>query len=154
MASEDITQPPKTIRKDKQMLMNEFGALNGKVEQLFYDGEIEVADKLKIKKLLSELYMPFVKEAPKPMKNKINPLLASAIEATKKDIDTKQIEESTTNTVKNYLLTELADCVEFLHTDQLNDILYLKLLKMYREEYDDPYEAVTHADLIYKRNKK
>ena len=154
LASGDITQPPKMIRKDKQTLMNEFGALNGKVQQLFYDGEIGVADKQKIGKLLSKLYMPFVEEAPKSKENKSNPLLASAIEATKEDIGTKQIEESTTNTVKNYLLTELADCIEFLDTAQINDVLYLKLLKMHRGEYDDPYDAVIQADLHYKRNKE
>lgn len=154
LASGDITQPPKKIRKDKQTLMNEFGALNGKVQQLFYEGEIGVADKQKIGKLLSKLYMPFVEEAPKPVDNKRNPLLASAIEVTKEDIGTKQIEEITTNTVKNYLLTELADCIEFLDTAQINDVVYLKLLKRHREEYDDPYEAVTQADLYYKRNKE
>ena len=154
LASGDITQPPKMIRKDKQTLMNEFGALNGKVQQLFYDGEIGVADKQKIGKLLSKLYMPFVEEAPKPKENKSNPLLASAIEATKEDIGTKQIEESTTNTVKNYLLTELADCIEFLDTAQINDVLYLKLIKMHRGENDAPYDAVIQADLHYKRNKE
>ena len=97
LASGDITQPPKMIRKDKQILMNEFGALNGKVQQLFYDGEIGVADKQKIGKLLSKLYMPFVEEAPKPVENKSKPLLASAIEATEKGTRREQINEQVSN---------------------------------------------------------
>lgn len=80
--------------------MNEFGALNGKVQQLFYDGEIGVEDKQKIGKLLSKLYMPFVEEAPKTKENKSTHLLANAVEATKDDVSSKQIEETTTNTMR------------------------------------------------------
>lgn len=154
LASGDITQPPKKIRKDKQTLMNEFGALNGKVQELFYDGEIGVADKQKLGNLLSKLYMTFVEKAPIQVKNKSTHLLASAVEATKDDVSSKQIEKTTTNTMRNYLLTELADCIEFLEPMQINDIVYLKLLKLHREEYDDPYDAVIQADLHYKRNKE
>lgn len=56
--------------------------------------------------------------------------------------------------MRNYLLTELADCIEFLEPMQINDIVYFKLLKLHREEYDDPYDAVIQANLHYKRNKE
>lgn len=89
----------------------------------------------------------------------IKSLVSSGLEAgIKTNITTGQINESTETILEqeqiNQLLEELNDCIEFLDTNQMNDRMYLEILKRHRGEYDDPYEAVIQADLHYKRNKE
>ena len=89
----------------------------------------------------------------------IQSLVSSGVEAgIEANITTEQINESTETIIEqeqiNQLLEELSDCIEFLNPNQMNDRIFLEILKRHREEYNNPYNAVIQADLYYKKNKE
>ena len=85
-----------------------------------------------------------------------NSIIQSGVEAgIEANTTTSQI-NGQTQTIReqeqiNQLLEELDDCVEFLDTNQMQDRMYLEILKRHRDFYDDPYDAVKIADSEYER---
>lgn len=85
-----------------------------------------------------------------------NSMIQSGVEAgIEANTTTSQI-NGQTQTIReqeqiNQLLEELGDCVEFLDTNQMQDRMYLEILKRHRDFYDDPYDAVAIADSEYER---
>lgn len=163
VASNDLSSPPRAIKKDRGQLMYEREKLYTEVEQLFEDAQITPKERYKLKQTIDKLYKAMIDNV---QTNKIdeknisinrftrNALNSGVRTETVKEADTQLPSPKTTEKgteQKSNNLADLEEFIDFIDPNMIDDSRFLALLRKYRTEDLSPEEYVSWVEENYKK---